>query len=110
MMVGWWYTTRLFSGLQTVNDIEVGADAAIGQSDPSCGGVTANWPGLGSINAYFYSPGTLSNDCDRYHYWSLHQNGATFLFADGSVRFLTYAVRFRLRDLATIAGGETFIE
>lgn len=39
-----------------------------------------------------------------WHYWSFHAGGATFLFADGSVRFLTYGMD--LRPLATFAAGD----
>ena len=33
-------------------------------------------------------PGDVQNSCDYNHYWSNHVNGANFMFADGSVRFL----------------------
>lgn len=53
-----------------------------------------------------YGPGQLSNPCDRIHFWSLHRSGSNFLFADGSVRFLSYAAKAVLPAMATRAGGE----
>ena len=56
---------------------------------------------------YTFGPGTMSNQCDMFHFWSLHSGGGHFLFADGSVR----PVRTRLplsvlQALATRNGGE----
>ena len=53
--------------------------------------------------------GTLNDpgDVHRWHYWSIHLGGAHFLFADGSVRFLTYATDAKiLNALGTYNGGE----
>ncbi len=56
---------------------------------------------------YQYGPGTISNQCDEFHFWSLHDGGGNFLFADGSVHFLAYgsATPF-MPALATTSGGE----
>ena len=55
-----------------------------------------------------YSPGVPSGReaCDFNHYWSMHSNGANFVFADGSVRFLPYTAEPILPALATRNGGE----
>ncbi len=56
---------------------------------------------------YSFSPGRIDNPCDQFHYYSLHSGGANFLFADGSVHFLTYGVdNTTLRALASLSGGE----
>jgi prepilin-type processing-associated H-X9-DG protein len=106
LSMGWWYTTHPFDNLQSVNDFEVPADTGRSPGDTQCGGITVDWPGKGLIRMYLFGPGSLANECDKYHYWSFHTGGANFLFVDGSARFLTYAIRFQLRDFATIAGGE----
>ena len=56
---------------------------------------------------YDFGPGQITNQCDAFHYWSLHVNGANFVFADGSLRFLTYAANPILPALATRAGSES---
>ncbi len=44
----------------------------------------------------------------RWHFWSLHNMGSNFAFADGAVRFLSYDIgETTLKALATRAGGET---
>lgn len=59
-----------------------------------------------SSGPYSFTPGNLSNQCDQFHFWSLHPGGAHFLFADGSVRFLRYEVNPLMPALASRAGGE----
>ena len=40
---------------------------------------------------YPYGPGDFSNQCDMFHFWSLHPGGEHFLLADGTVRFIEYS-------------------
>jgi prepilin-type N-terminal cleavage/methylation domain-containing protein/prepilin-type processing-associated H-X9-DG protein len=47
-----------------------------------------------------------NNNCDTHHFWSMHPGGGNWLFADGSVRFLTYRSNPVLPALATRNGGE----
>ncbi len=56
--------------------------------------------------AYPFMPGSFSNECDMFHFWSPHPGGANFLFADGSVRLLSYSANAILPALASRAGGE----
>jgi prepilin-type processing-associated H-X9-DG protein len=51
-------------------------------------------------------PGTISDECDALHFWSLHAGGANFVLADGSVRFLAYNLNEIFPQLCTRAGGE----
>jgi prepilin-type processing-associated H-X9-DG protein len=59
-----------------------------------------------------FRPGALDDpeDGHRWHFWSLHPNGAHFLFADGSVKFIRYESRDILKSLATYNGGEIISE
>jgi prepilin-type N-terminal cleavage/methylation domain-containing protein/prepilin-type processing-associated H-X9-DG protein len=55
----------------------------------------------------WFQPGNPNNPCDANHYWSKHTGGGNWLFADGSVRFLSYNVGTSIQAaLATKAGGE----
>jgi prepilin-type N-terminal cleavage/methylation domain-containing protein/prepilin-type processing-associated H-X9-DG protein len=55
---------------------------------------------------YSFGPGRIANQCDAFHFWSLHAGGGHFLFADGSVHFLGYSADPVLPALSTRAGGE----
>jgi prepilin-type N-terminal cleavage/methylation domain-containing protein len=59
--------------------------------------------------AYKLSPGDLRNQCDQFHYWSLHPGGANFCLGDASVRFLSYSTSpIVQRAMATRNGQEVF--
>ena len=72
------------------------------------GGAACNLP------ATFRAPRAASSFCNFNHLHSYHTGGANFLFGDGSVRFLTYAVagplpsstRSILEAMVTFNGGE----
>ena len=59
------------------------------------------------LTVYPFGPGRIDNQCDVLHFWSLHLGqGANFLLADGSVRFLPYSAAPMLTAFASRAGGE----
>lgn len=53
-----------------------------------------------------FQPGDFDHPCADYRYWSWHPGGTNFLFADGSVHFLTSRSNQLLPALATRAGRE----
>ncbi len=67
-------------------------------------GGTELYPGCPSPG--IYRQGKTSNNCDSNHFWSLHDGGAYWAFADGSVRFLPYSAASLTIPLATRAGQE----
>lgn len=98
LRAGWWYphyicSPILNSGPNNAMTIGAGASFQFGSND--CGP-----PG----KALGY--GNISNPCDRFHFWSLHGNGANFALADNSVRFLPYSANEMVYKLASCNGGE----
>lgn len=55
---------------------------------------------------YRFTYGRIDDQCDAFHFWSLHPGGAHFAFADGSVRFLSYSADSVIVELSTRNGGE----
>jgi prepilin-type N-terminal cleavage/methylation domain-containing protein/prepilin-type processing-associated H-X9-DG protein len=94
---GWWYAAegQVNSGS---GDTVLGARELHAPGDQ----YTADCPS----GPYHFVFGNLNNMCDTFHFWSLHSGGAIFLFADGSVEFLSYATDSVLPALSTRAGGE----
>jgi prepilin-type processing-associated H-X9-DG protein/prepilin-type N-terminal cleavage/methylation domain-containing protein len=63
-----------------------GSWSASGESGIPC---TQAYPPNGKVG---FQPGRVQDSCDQTHFWSLHTGGANWAFADGHVRFLSYAV------------------
>jgi prepilin-type processing-associated H-X9-DG protein len=94
---GWWYAGYGQAGTGS-------ADMLLGVRERNLGGrYVSSCP----AGPYHFRPGNLGEQCDLFHFWSLHAGGAHFLFADGSVHFLTYGVDPLLPALGTRAGGES---
>jgi prepilin-type N-terminal cleavage/methylation domain-containing protein/prepilin-type processing-associated H-X9-DG protein len=92
---GSWVYSEMDSGLGLPNwDLWVAATDQYGHPCPG--------------GPQWFGPGDQNNGCDAHHYWSKHPGGGNWLFADGSVRFLSYTVGIAVQAaLATKAGGET---
>jgi prepilin-type N-terminal cleavage/methylation domain-containing protein/prepilin-type processing-associated H-X9-DG protein len=60
--------------------------------------------------AYFRPEKSPSERCAVTHYWSLHPNGANWLLADGSVRFISYQGVTTITQMASKDGGEIVTE
>ncbi len=98
MWIGWWYAGVGVDGRGT-------ADTVLGARERATPFGYPDFPDCGTGSTSF-RPGKLDNMCDVMHFWSPHPGGAHFLFADGSVRFLTYSAADILPALSTRAGGE----
>ncbi len=109
-LFGWWFAGAGYPGTYPVDSAGLG-DVTMGTS--ATGYVTALNQDFNlncSTSNIGLQPGTIQNDCDQTHYFSLHIGGANFLFCDGSVKFLTYGANSILPALGTRAGGETIFD
>jgi prepilin-type N-terminal cleavage/methylation domain-containing protein/prepilin-type processing-associated H-X9-DG protein len=95
LIFGWWFAGYGWDGRGS-------ADVVMGSRDT--GG--ASYFGGPSTNVGL-RPGNIAVRADASHWWSYHPNGSIFLFADGSVKFLTYQADSILPALQTHSGGET---
>jgi prepilin-type N-terminal cleavage/methylation domain-containing protein/prepilin-type processing-associated H-X9-DG protein len=91
---GWWFAGAGWDG-SGVGDVIMGARATNYAGAIGCG---ANYVG--------FQNGNIKQPCDQAHYWSMHDGGANFLFADGSVRFLSYGANAVLQQLSTRNGND----
>jgi len=96
MVFGWWYA-GWGQDKDGEGDMVLGARTKNNKTyAPSC-----------PVGPYDYKPGNLDNQCDAFHFWSLHPGGTPFLFVDGSVHLVPYSANPIFPALASRAGGET---
>jgi len=69
-------------------------------------GKDSNLGRAGPYGPYSFREGRLRGPCSIFHFWSLHSGGGHFLWADGSVRFVTYGAASVLPAHATRSGRE----
>jgi prepilin-type processing-associated H-X9-DG protein len=91
---GWWYAGAGYDNLGT-GDVILGARETDYAKSFSC-----------PLENVGLRTGSLWDECDQIHFWSLHPYGVNFLFADGSVRYLSLDVDPILPALVTRAGDE----
>jgi len=95
LVFGWWFAGAGEDNYGT-------SDVLLGMNE-----INTYYSHCGYNKAYQFSPGSVDNDCDQYHYWSLHPGGANFLLADASVHFLSYSTANDVMlALGTRSGGE----
>lgn len=99
LWLGWWYSGCGQTGYPAWGSTEI--LLGVHEINSGCWGYSCPNP-----KYYTYGPGHLSDNCDMFHYWSLHQGGSAWLFADGSVRFIPYTAANILPSLATRAGND----
>ena len=96
LLYGWW-----FAGAGQAGGGSGSCDVVLGVQELNHEGINCA-PG-----PYHFGPGDVNNNCDQFHFWSLHPGGAHFLLADGSTQFFAYSVSPDiLSAMATRAGGE----
>jgi hypothetical protein len=104
--VGTWFTT-----INDDMDINNGSrDVLWGVNVTTSMFPASNWPNGGSacpLPATYSLPNIPPNKCNYNNFWSYHAGGCFFLFADGSVHFLSYSAAPVMPALATRAGGES---
>lgn len=95
-ILGWWYAGEGQSK-------DGSGDMVLGVQERNIGTFGRECP----LGPYSFGPGRTKNQCDAFHFWSLHIGGAHFLMADGSVRFFSYSASSIMPALATRNGGES---
>jgi prepilin-type N-terminal cleavage/methylation domain-containing protein/prepilin-type processing-associated H-X9-DG protein len=95
LVLGWWYAGR-------GQEDDGSADSVLGAREQN---VSVFAPGC-PRGPYHFTTGNFNSACDAMHFWSLHGDGAHFLFGDGSVHFLNYSADAILPALVTRAGNE----
>jgi prepilin-type N-terminal cleavage/methylation domain-containing protein/prepilin-type processing-associated H-X9-DG protein len=117
LQVGWWFdgagvdgagTFEVCMNTQGWSEATIASAVALLYPQWSNCVPVANGGGNAGPDTYGgFEPGDIFNQCHMGHYWSLHPGGMNTLFADGSVRFLSYGMApATFAALCSRAGGE----
>jgi prepilin-type N-terminal cleavage/methylation domain-containing protein len=96
---GWWYAGW---GM----DKNGAGDTVLGVQEINSYPMNYPRPNDFPAGPFEFAPGDMDQQVSMFHFWSLHSQGAHFLFADSSVRFLRYSAKTILPGLSTRAGNE----
>jgi len=97
---GWWYAGFGQDGsgspdmLLGANEINDGATYA-----ESC-----------DAGPYEFSNGEIDEQCDLFHFWSMHPGGGHFVNADGSIHFHTYQIDPGILPALATRGGKEVVQ
>jgi prepilin-type processing-associated H-X9-DG protein len=101
---GWWLAGSGFFPWFGAADVVLGTNeriAVAGESTPT--GPTSHY----QRGVFSFEDDGYGWDKHAWHFWSAHDGGAFFLFADGHVKFIPYGVSSDIfRNLGTYKGGE----
>ena len=102
-VLGWWFAGP---GASSMGD----GDVVLGTNDINLQLHLVPELSACPIGPYQYGPGSINNECDQLHFWSMHPGGANWAYVDGSVHFLSYTVSPTeiIPKMATYNGGEVF--
>lgn len=100
---GWWYAGFGQQGPGSL-DMLLGTNEEKAPASPGVPSFVADC----DQGPSHFQPGRLDRQCDVFHFWSHHPNGAVFGLADGSIKFFAYESEDIMPALASRAGREVF--
>lgn len=99
---GWWYAGTGQQGTGSV-------DMLLGVNEVKAPDASVTYLESCSDGPYQFGPGSLNQQCDTFHFWSLHSAGGNFALCDGSVHFLSYQAENQvLLALGSRDGNDVF--
>ena len=98
LVYGWWFAAYGYDGYGN-------GDCLLTSADPTAAEYFGCPPP--AVVKTGLVPGSVNDQCDSAHWWSVHPQGAQFLMADGSCKFLSYGDGRVVRALSTRAGNDS---
>jgi len=114
LLFGWWFAGGGYGALTGIYELNSEAgDNLLGVREYNYAKNTGVVDDTGAVTTMIcpaskvnYQPGNIREPCDQVHFWSMHNGGANFALADGSVRLISYTADPLMPALATRAGEE----